>query len=175
MVSRRGSIISIRHSLTNKDIVVDANNSFQTKPITQTVVERDIWNEMSERVKILVVDDAASYRKVMIRMLKSRNFTNIDEAFDGADAVAKVQQALDKNQPYNVITMDFQMPNMNGPEATKAIRNKMSSKYSVLIIGITGNVLANDVSIFKESGVDHVLFKPTPMLDLCNIIEGTSM
>ena len=142
------------------------------EPNRQSSIKTNKKNATLNNMRILVVDDAPSYRKVMIRMLKSRNFHNIDEAYDGVDAVMKVQQALDNNQPYNVIIMDFQMPNMNGPEATKAIRNKMSSKYAVLIIGITGNVLPTDVAIFHDSGVDCVMFKPTPILDVCYVIEG---
>ena len=59
---------------------------------------------------------------------------------------------------YDAILMDNQMKNMNGPEAAIEIR-KLG--YTGLIIGITGNVMEPDVSIYKNAGASYVLAKPT--------------
>lgn len=55
------------------------------------------------------------------------------------------------------------MPVMDGPTATSKIRD-MCFEGSVL--GITGNVLAEDVSLFKAKGADYVLFKPVLLADI---------
>jgi CheY-like chemotaxis protein len=53
--------------------------------------------------------------------------------------------------------MDFVMPNMDGPEATKEIR---ALGYHAPIIGVTGNTLAMDLQRFEECGCDRVIGKP---------------
>lgn len=57
------------------------------------------------------------------------------------------------------------MPEMNGPEATKKLR-EMGCHAS--IFGVTGNVLAEDIAYFRASGADKVLYKPInlPALDM---------
>jgi CheY-like chemotaxis protein len=56
--------------------------------------------------------------------------------------------------------MDFMMPNLDGPGATKAIR---AMGYAGKIYGLTGNVLQHDVTHFVSSGADFVLHKPLDM------------
>ena len=60
------------------------------------------------------------------------------------------------------------MPRMNGPEATKILR-----KDGVLIpiVGITGNVLSNDIEYFKEAGANEVLAKPLKREHLEDLLE----
>ena len=59
---------------------------------------------------------------------------------------------------------DFEMPRMNGPDATEKIREL---GFQALIIGVTGNVLAEDVNFFLSKGANRVLPKPVSM-DLLN-------
>jgi CheY-like chemotaxis protein len=60
---------------------------------------------------------------------------------------------------YDLILMDSEMPIMNGPLATKTIRSLYSSDQ-LIILGVTGNVLPEDVDMFLNHGVDAVLGKP---------------
>ena len=61
------------------------------------------------------------------------------------------------NGKYDAVLMDFNMPKMDGPGATKQLR-KLG--YRGPIIGVTGNVLDEDKRVFIEAGADKVLFKP---------------
>ena len=58
---------------------------------------------------------------------------------------------------YDVILMDYQMPNMDGPTAISLIR---ASGYTGVILGLTGNVLAIDQDHMVKAGADGVLIKP---------------
>ena len=64
------------------------------------------------------------------------------------------------------ILMDFEMPVMNGPDATKRLR-ELGCKAA--IFGVTGNVLADDVEHFRKHGADHVIPKPVyvSQIDSC--------
>jgi two-component system capsular synthesis sensor histidine kinase RcsC len=64
--------------------------------------------------------------------------------------------------------MDFVMPNMNGPDATRAIR---LLGYTGPIVGLTGNALAEDKVIFMKAGTTDVLIKPLKMSLLQKIIK----
>ena len=59
--------------------------------------------------------------------------------------------------PVDLILMDFQMPNMDGPTATKLIRGL---GFKGLVIGVTGNGLPVDIETFIASGANCVLLKP---------------
>ena len=65
--------------------------------------------------------------------------------------------------------MDYQMPNMDGPTAAKAIREL---GYHGFIIGVTGNVLPDDTTHFINCGANKVLYKPVDVNDLDNTING---
>ena len=112
-----------------------------------------------KKLKLLVVDDAASNRKFLCRLLKDRSESCV-EAVDGLDAIDKVKKSLLSGVIFDVITMDYQMPNMDGPTATRCIREL---GYDGVIIGITGNSLPDDISLFIESGANTVLTKPLDM------------
>jgi len=100
-----------------------------------------------------VVDDSVPNRKLLCRLLKNGGFecTQAENGQIGLDLVAGSIDAFD------LILMDFEMPVMDGPTATKAIRD---TGYSRPIIGITGNVLDADRVIFTNAGANEVLYKP---------------
>ena len=81
-------------------------------------------------MKILLVDDSNTMRRIQRNTLSGLGFTEVDEAEDGADAVAKVQAG-----DYELVLMDWNMPNMTGIEALKAIRaNPNTAAVPVIMV-----------------------------------------
>lgn len=120
-------------------------------------------SKISGRFKnCLIVDDVQMNRKMLRRALEKRAI-NIEEANDGNEAVAKVQLALRSNSTIDVIFMDYQMPEMDGPTATKKIRDL---GYKGLVLGVTGNALEKDINHFISQGADRVLLKPVDIATL---------
>lgn len=109
---------------------------------------------------VLVVDDSSLNRKMLCRLLSTAGHT-CEVADDGLSAVEKVKTRMSRGgsmtRNYDVILMDFVMPNMDGPSATVIIRGM---GYTHPILGLTGNVLDSDVNYFIDSGVNAVLAKP---------------
>jgi CheY-like chemotaxis protein len=109
----------------------------------------DEWVSPKEKVnyiplRILIVDDVATNRKLLTRMSANRGHS-VDEAKDGREAVDKVAKALTENNPYDTILMDCEMPVLRGPDAVKEIREFGCDSF---IVGITGNVMAEEVEYF---------------------------
>ena len=91
---------------------------------------------------------------MLMRTLKASGHTG-EEAEDGQIAVDKVKEK--GSTTYDAILMDFVMPVLDGPDATKAIR---ALGHTGPIIGCTGNTLDMDLERFKDSGCDRVIGKP---------------
>ena len=90
------------------------------------------------------------------------------EADDGRVAVQMVQAASDAGLPFDVVFMDNIMITMHGPEAAQAMR---AAGFAGLIIGVTGNVMVEDINQYMASGADYVLGKPVNMEDLKQILD----
>lgn len=105
----------------------------------------------------LVVDDSKLNRKMMLRLLGCCNF-NAEEAEDGRACVDRIREAMSGgNCVIDAVLMDYMMPNLDGPSATRELRQM---GYDGVIIGITGNALPEDIQRFLESGAEEVLVKP---------------
>lgn len=113
-------------------------------------------------LRVLVVDDATSNRKLLGRLLKNRGHDH-DEAENGKVGLEMVIAAESKGLPYDIVLLDYEMPVMNGPSAAKEIRSR---GIDVFIVGITGNMMAEDVAFFRQCGANAVLPKPFKMASL---------
>eukprot|EP00607_Mallomonas_marina_P008952 CAMPEP_0182422676 /NCGR_PEP_ID=MMETSP1167-20130531/8419_1 /TAXON_ID=2988 /ORGANISM="Mallomonas Sp, Strain CCMP3275" /LENGTH=287 /DNA_ID=CAMNT_0024600941 /DNA_START=495 /DNA_END=1358 /DNA_ORIENTATION=+ len=136
--------------------------SLPTVSVSSGVTLHHSHNHNHSQERLLVVDDVALNRKMIIRLINKR-WREISEAKDGVTALYSVNEAEKERRPYHIILMDFEMPNMNGPEATKIMR---SDGFEGIIIGVTGNALPEDVSYFLESGADRVILKPLDVREL---------
>jgi signal transduction histidine kinase/CheY-like chemotaxis protein len=124
-----------------------------------------LQDSVFQRRRLLVVEDADSSRKMLVRLLERAGHT-CGMAVNGEDAVHAMTtdlaatEANPSHVPFDTVLMDFEMPLLNGPEATKRIR-EMGCKATIL--GVTGNVLSEDIDYFMAHGADEVLPKPISM------------
>ena len=127
----------------------------------------DIQEFYFDNKKILVVEDNAANQMFMKVILKKMNLT-FDIASDGVEAVK-----IFKNNQYDAILMDENMPNMNGIEATKQILEyeKENSLKHTPIIALTANALKGDRERFLEAGMDEYMTKPIDNKKLSKILE----
>jgi CheY-like chemotaxis protein len=108
------------------------------------------------KLKILVVDDAEPCRKLHIKLMKEFA-TTIQEAGTGVEAVELVRESISSGDPFDVIFMDNSMPEMDGPSATKEIRQ---IGFEGKVVGVTGYAEQADIDNFVDSGADEILVKP---------------
>ena len=87
---------------------------------------------------VLVVDDSPVNRSVLTAFLKRAGIVSIDHAGDGDAALAKLDSAVQSDNPYDFILSDFWMPNMNGLEFIEKLR--ADSRFSQLpVFGLTAD------------------------------------
>ena len=103
---------------------------------------------------ILLVEDNEVNQKVALKMLENFGL-NIHLASDGVEALTHCR----KNH-YDLIFMDLQMPNMDGYEATKAIRNEVGLNQDTPIIALTANAFYDVKGNCMEAGMTDFLAKP---------------
>ncbi len=116
--------------------------------------------------KVLVVDDTKINLKVATGLLKTLEI-KADTAASGKECLEKVM--ADK---YDIIFMDHMMPEMDGIEATKKIR-EIEGEYfkNVPVIALTANAVNGAKEMFLESGFQDFVSKPIDMDELCNCIK----
>jgi signal transduction histidine kinase/CheY-like chemotaxis protein len=107
-------------------------------PLLNTSNTQDTYQLLS--LDLLIIDDSPINCKMLIKCLTAVGHSCVSGS-DGVMAIAMVKERIDyanggKGRPFDAILMDFMMPNMDGPSATKIIR---SMGYTAPILGLTGN------------------------------------
>lgn len=103
--------------------------------------------------RVLVVEDYAPNRTITRSHLESAG-CRVDEAEGGREAVALVSA-----EEFDLILMDIQMPDMDGIEATRFIREELE-RDAVPILGLTANAYPEDREAYRRAGMNGVLTKP---------------
>lgn len=105
-------------------------------------------------MKILVVDDFPTMRRIIRNLLKDLGFENVDEAEDGAQGLEKL-----RNSNFDLVVSDWNMPNMDGLEMLKSIREDPElSKLPVLMV--TAEAKKENIIAAAKAGANGYVVKP---------------
>jgi two-component system sensor histidine kinase/response regulator len=178
------SIGEPRHAARYKELGVAA---YLTKPLRRSVLLEAILATLANRgrlgepamlvtrhssgktqhpMRILLAEDNAVNRLVAVRMLEMRGHTVVT-AVDGREAVAAVQR-----EPFDVILMDVQMPELDGLAATALIREAEAvTGRHVPIVALTAHTMREDRERCLNAGMDDYLTKPLDAGNLFDTIE----
>ncbi|MBB3204844.1 two-component system chemotaxis response regulator CheY [Rhodopirellula rubra] len=104
-------------------------------------------------MKVLLVDDSGVMRKIIARGLNSLWVDEVVEAADGVEALSKFGDGVG----FDMILTDWNMPNMNGLEFVKAVRN---DGHKLPIMMITTETEKSQVLLAIQAGVNDYLVKP---------------
>jgi CheY-like chemotaxis protein len=105
---------------------------------------------------VLVVDDSKLNRKVQIKVMSALGLTCLDEVENGQQAVDLIKAAMEQGRTYFTVLLDNEMPVMRGCDAVKEMREM---GYRGVVLGVTGNVLQEEIDDFKSCGADDVIGK----------------
>jgi len=118
-------------------------------------------------LSILLVEDNAVNQRVALLMLQRLGY-EADVAGNGFEALA----ALERKR-YRLIFMDLQMPEMDGLEATQAIRSRWPEGQRPRIVAMTANASTADRARCMEVGMDDFVSKPVRVPELCRALLAT--
>ncbi|WP_020205575.1 MULTISPECIES: chemotaxis response regulator CheY [Cupriavidus] len=109
---------------------------------------------MDKNMKILVVDDFPTMRRIIRNLLKELGFSNVEEAEDGAAGLEKV-----KDGSFQFVVSDWNMPNMDGLSMLQAIRAEATlAKLPVLMV--TAEAKKENIIAAAQAGANGYVVKP---------------
>lgn len=105
-------------------------------------------------MKIIVVDDFSTMRRIIRNILKQLGYNNIEEAEDGDVALDKLKEA-----DFEFVITDWNMPNMTGLDLLKAIRGEERLK-DIKVLIVTAEAEKENVVQAAQAGVNDYVVKP---------------
>ena len=109
---------------------------------------------MKPDMKILVVDDMSTMRRIVKNILKELGFSNIDEAENGSDALNKLRA-----NPFDLVVSDWNMPVMAGIELLRNIRADAALKH-IPVLMVTAEAQKENLVEAIQAGVSNYIVKP---------------
>lgn len=109
---------------------------------------------MDTSIKVLVVDDFATMRRIVKGVLKQLGFSNVIEADDGSTALDEL-----KKEQIGLIVSDWNMPKMSGLDLLKAVRGNADLKHLPFIM-VTAEGQKENVLEAVKAGVSNYIVKP---------------
>ena len=120
-----------------------------------------------ERCRVLLAEDGVINQQVAVRLLEERGHS-VEVVNNGRAAVERVAE-----QPFDVVLMDVQMPEMDGIEATAAIRRaEAQTGGHIPIVAMTAHAMKGDRDRFLAAGMDGYVAKPVRPHELYAAVEG---
>ncbi len=107
-----------------------------------------------KNLKILVVDDFSTMRRIVRNLLKELGYTNVDEAEDGVVAMQRL-----RGNNFQFVITDWNMPNMTGIELLRVIRADPSLKHLPVLM-ITAEARKENIIEAAKSGASGYIVKP---------------
>jgi len=163
-----------------KSDLFDSLAAVLTSKTAQRIVTRHSIREIRRRnIRILLAEDNVTNQQVAVGILKKLGL-RVDVVANGAEAVKALEDL-----PYDLVFMDVQMPELDGLEATRIIRNRkpesaeqgdqaLNSKYrasNVPIVAITAHAMKGDREKCLEAGMDDYISKPVTPQALSEVLE----
>ena len=108
----------------------------------------------NKNIKILIVDDFSTMRRIVKNILRQLNFVNITEAEDGSTALEALQR-----EKIDLVISDWNMPKMTGLELLKAVRADDALKHIPFLM-VTAEAQQENIIEAVKAGVSNYIVKP---------------
>ncbi len=121
--------------------------------------------QLGRPLRILVVDDDALGRSLMDVMLSPHGY-ELDFASDGKEALEAI-----KTQSYDLVFMDLVLPDMNGRDVCRKVREREGGRRHLPIVAVTAYDVPGQPAELVKAGMDDYIFKPYDLRGLMRIIQ----
>lgn len=164
---RQSGVVAILPKPFTHDHLVKAINSTLSL-LSESELELDYFDVTS--IRVLVVDDSKMARNFVSRVLRSLGIERLTEAADGAEAIEII-----KENTFDLVVTDYNMPEVNGKELTEYIRNE-SEQSHIPVLMVSSESNEAHLSNIEQSGVNAMCDKPFEPENvrriLYNLFEG---
>ncbi len=109
---------------------------------------------MDKNIKILVVDDFATMRRIIRNLLGELGYRNLDEADDGRTALPKM-----KSGEFDFLVTDWNMPGMTGLDLVKAVRADPAIRHTPILM-VTAEAKKSQIVEAAQAGINGYVVKP---------------
>ncbi|TAN56161.1 MAG: response regulator, partial [Magnetospirillum sp.] len=150
------------------DTIARVLGAGEGQPGTAANTDDDAEPAAGRRLRILVAEDNPVNQQVALGLLRKFGHS-VDVVADGAEAVEAVRLL-----PYDLVLMDVQMPEMDGLEATRAIRALPIPAAHIPIVAMTANAMRGDDQRCLDSGMNGYISKPIDRRKLMEVLAGYS-
>ena len=145
-------------------IALGARSQKEPRPV---LITRHTLRESRQRLQILLAEDNAVNQVLAVRLLEKRGHT-VTVVENGKEALAALQQ-----QPFDLLLLDVQMPEMDGFEVTAVIREREKATGAhVTIIAMTAYAMEGDQHRCLAAGMDAYVSKPIQARELFETVEA---
>ncbi len=139
--------------------------SLAAEPSRPVAAQPEAPASTEPRMRLLVAEDNPVNQQVAVRLLHKHGHT-VDVVGNGREAVEAVRRI-----PYDLVFMDVQMPEMDGFEATAAIRAMAGDRRAVIIVAMTANAMQGDAESCLAAGMDDYIAKPVTREKLAAVLD----
>ena len=167
VVSSEGRGATFTFTITLKTSTVEYSRKLRNDRTSLEVFRERVENRLNDPANILIVEDNMINQLVFKKILEKLGFT-ADTATNGVQALLMMER-----RSYHLIFMDVQMPEMDGFETTRRIREKFSgtSGAEVPVIAITANAMSADREACRCAGMDDFVAKPVTMESFMEVVQ----
>ncbi len=139
---------------------------FRGKSASAAVSEKEGGKAGAEPLDVLLAEDDAVNQKMTRRLLEEIGH-RVEVVPDGKEALRVLRE-----RTHDVVLMDVQMPEMDGLEATRRLREEWAAEEQPYVIALTAAVMKNDRERCREAGMDAFLSKPVQREKLAEALEA---
>ncbi|HXS18990.1 MAG TPA: ATP-binding protein [Polyangiaceae bacterium] len=164
LVDTMGGEINVTSEL-NVGSTFEFSLPFKHRSVSSLVPDHPASSRRPLGLAVLVVEDNAINRRLSIKLLEQLGCTAV-AVENGREAVQAVQA-----QPFHLVLMDCQMPEMDGYEATAAIRGLDHPQKQIPVIALTAHAMSEDRKRCLDAGMDDYLTKPVRRRALAKVIK----
>jgi two-component system, sensor histidine kinase len=160
----KGSRFSFTVTLARKELTAARETTPRQRP---AAAKRPLIGDLPrvKGLKVLLAEDVRANQQIVVRTLEKRGHS-VEVASNGVEAAEFASRTA-----YDVILMDVQMPEMDGFQATAAIR-AFDPQSQVPIIALTAHAMVGDRQRCVDAGMDDYLAKPLDLVRLVQVVEG---
>lgn len=140
----------------------DAQPAFEPEPIA--------LSDLPDQARILLAEDH-DVNRMLAREMLERCGQSVAVAHDGNEAIAMVMDSVVRGSMFDLVLMDLQMPDCDGYEATRTIREEGIGPDQLPIVALTANAFPEDVVAVRKAGMQAHLAKPMIFADLARVLQ----